>query len=107
MCAIWIPETVFQVHEGHEMINMDSVDKRRRHLKCSVCDQRDTGVSIQCHWIRCAVAYHPLCALTGGLFMKYVESKTNKNSFRTKVCTWCWMLCVCVCVCVCERESAC
>lgn len=63
VCAIWIPETVF---DGDNRINDNLVDKRRAHLKCSVCDQRDVGPCVQCSWVRCAVPFHPMCGLQDG-----------------------------------------
>ena len=69
-CCQWIPETtVLDVDTMQPIDQIDTIQRERWELLCTVCKQRH-GAKIQCDHPGCYLAYHPLCARASGLFME-------------------------------------
>ena len=68
-CALWVPETGFDDYSTRDVVvGLDDVPKSRRKLKCYLC-RRSVGACIQCS-DTCYEAFHPLCNLFSGSYMK-------------------------------------
>jgi hypothetical protein len=68
---------------------VDKIDKRRYHLKCATCKERNakniTGPLIQCKSKRCTQAFHPICCKKKliyckdlGIFVTYCQKHANE-----------------------------
>lgn len=58
VCALLLPEV--QVTDKCT-VKLGRFDKRRSHLKCSLCGD-STGICVQCYHPRCHAGMHPACA---------------------------------------------
>lgn len=80
-CAMWVPEVVFGDAATKKPVQVDDIPRARYKLRCTVCKKTSKGACIQCCHGRCAVAFHPMCALVGKLRMKIVAAD-NTNGVK-------------------------
>lgn len=59
-CISNIHSSCVQDKELISNIDLTNIEKSRFQLKCHVCDSKN-GACIQCHFGRCATAFHPTC----------------------------------------------
>ena len=73
-CAWFMPGTSFADDVSMEpVIGLDSLEKARWKLTCTLCKRKGVGACIQCADPRCFTAVHVTCAQKEQMFMEFVD----------------------------------
>jgi len=87
-CSQWLPETHVDDDAAMEPVaGVEDLAPQRLELTCTVCRKKD-GACTQCHFKKCAVAFHPMCAFLTGQHRMEIQSAPDGET--------CEYMCYCV-----------